>query len=316
MSWDLERLRVLHAIALHGSVTAAADALHVTTSAISQQTAKLQREVGQRLFEREGRSIRLTPAGELLADHATRILSDFEEARTDLEAHRGTVIGSLSLAAFPTAARGLVPGALCALQGRHRRLNVTLRELEPEQSLPLVGRGGLDLAIVQDWANAPLQLPADLAHAGLLEDAADIAVPENHPLARRTILDITDIQNESWISWPVGSLCHNWLVSHALATAAAAPRIVHTAGEGPTHLALVAGGHGIALSFRLGRDPVPAGVTMVPVRPRLCRNVYAVWRRNATRRPAIRAVIAALRSTADALPGGANAPDAGEPVEQ
>src|SRR3569833_4395131 len=76
---DLDRLRALSAVATYGSVSAAADVLHVTTSAVSQQVAKLERETGQKLLERNGRGVRLTDAAELLASHAERILDHGED---------------------------------------------------------------------------------------------------------------------------------------------------------------------------------------------------------------------------------------------
>src|SRR5262245_38517688 len=116
---DLERLRALHAVSKFGTVSAAADALHVTSSAVSQQLAKLERETGQTLLERNGRGVRLTDAAELLAGHADRILCLVEQASADLEAHKGAVIGELSMASFPTAMRGLGPSALCRLREEH-----------------------------------------------------------------------------------------------------------------------------------------------------------------------------------------------------
>ncbi|MBT2876641.1 LysR family transcriptional regulator, partial [Streptomyces sp. McG6] len=103
---NLERLRTLDALARHGSVVAASAALHVTTSAVSQQLGKLERETGRQLIARQGRGVRLTDAGQLLAGHAARILSQVEQAEVDLEAQRGAVVGELRLSAFPTAARG------------------------------------------------------------------------------------------------------------------------------------------------------------------------------------------------------------------
>lgn len=91
---NLERLRVLDALARHGSVSGAAEGLHVTTSAVSQQMAKLEREAGQQLLAKQGRGVRLTDAGRLLAEHAARILSQVELAQSDLEAQRGQVVGS------------------------------------------------------------------------------------------------------------------------------------------------------------------------------------------------------------------------------
>src|SRR6266511_4048880 len=173
---SLERLRVLHAIATYGSVRGAADVLRVTTSAVSQQMSKLERELGQRLVERNGRGVRLTDAAVLLVKHADRIISVVAEAEADFEAHRGVVVGQLALAAFPTAARGLMPATLRALPAQHPRLEVQLAELDPEASLPMVARGDLDLVIAQEWSSAPLALPDGVVKSRLLEDGLELAL--------------------------------------------------------------------------------------------------------------------------------------------
>ncbi|MFF0306851.1 LysR family transcriptional regulator [Streptosporangium sp. NPDC004379] len=291
---SLERLRVLHAISAHGSVTGAAEALHVTTSAISQQMAKLEREVGQRLLERNGRGVRLTGAAELLVAHAGRMLSLAERAEADLEAHRGAVVGRLTLAAFATAARGLVPPALGELRRDHPRLRVELEEAEPHETVPRVARGDLDMAIVQDWSGHPLPLPGDLNRVALLDDVADVALPEGHPLAAGDAVGLAELAGEPWITWSRGWICTAWLLS-TLRSCGAEPDIAHIAAEHHTQLALVAAGLGVAIVPRLGRDPVPGGVRFAEVRPSPVRHVYAVWRADADRRPSIRAVIRALR---------------------
>src|SRR5947208_15872975 len=126
---NLERLRTLDALARHGSVSAAAEALHVTTSAVSQQLGKLEREAGQQLLAKNGRGVRLTDAGRLLSEHAARILSQVELAQSDLEAHRGEAVGSLAIGAFPTAVRGLFPQALARLCGEHPQVRPYLEEM-------------------------------------------------------------------------------------------------------------------------------------------------------------------------------------------
>jgi molybdate transport repressor ModE-like protein len=297
---SLDRIRVLHTIASSGSVKSAAAALQVTTSAVSQQVAKLEREVGQRLLERSGRGVKLTGAGELLVRHAGRILSVVEEAEAELEERRGQLIGRLSMTAFATAARGLCPGAVAALAGSHPDLEVELTELEPDESVPLVSRGHVDLALGQDWFNAPAAVPDGLVKSALLDDVADVALPARHPLARRSEIALAELAGERWISWARGSICHEWLL-HTLRAAGTEPLIAHKAGEHHTQLALVAAGLGICVAPRLGRDPVPRGVRLVPVIPTLRRHIYAIWRADAARRPAIRAAIAALRGQATAL---------------
>ncbi|MFJ1580395.1 LysR family transcriptional regulator [Streptomyces sp. NPDC088182] len=296
---NLERLRTLDALARHGSVSGAAEGLHVTTSAVSQQMAKLEREVGQQLLARNGRGVRLTDAGRLLADHAARILSQVEVAQSDIEAQRGRVVGEVRISAFPTAARGLFPLAIRALREGHPELRVRSRELEPEAGIRGVVRGDLDLAVVLDWSNKRLPVPGGLATAHLLDDVPDVAMPAGHPLADRSEVDLEEFADDPWVSWPEGEFCYEWLM-FTLRSKGFEPRIAHLAGEYHTQLALIAEGLGVCVAPRLGRGAVPEGVAVVPVRQRMRRHVYAVWRTDADRRPSIRAAVEALREAAGA----------------
>ncbi|MGW2490017.1 LysR family transcriptional regulator [Streptomyces sp. NPDC001606] len=294
---NLERLRTLDALARHGSVSAAADALHVTTSAVSQQLGKLEREVGQQLLAKNGRGVRLTDAGRLLAEHTARILSQVELAESDLEAHRGQVVGELRLSAFPTAARGLFPAALGALRSAHPGLRVRSSELEPERGIAAVVRGDLDLAVVLDWYNKPMPVPDGLVKAPLLDDPADVAMPAGHRFADRAEVDLTDFAEDEWITWGEGEFCHEWLM-FTLRSKGVEPIVGHRAGETHTQLGLVAAGLGVCIAPLLGRHPVPEGVVLVPVRPRVRRHVYVIWRADADRRPSIRAAVDALQAAA------------------
>ncbi|MCG5215145.1 LysR family transcriptional regulator [Streptosporangium sp. KLBMP 9127] len=305
---DLNRLKALHAVAVYGSVGAAAEALMVTPSAISQQIAKLERETGAPLLERSGRGVRLTDAAGLLAEHAERILALVETAEADFEALRGAVVGKLSMAAFPTAARGLMPAALTQLRERHPDLQLQFFEREPERQIREVSRGEIDLAVSQDWLNRPMALPDGLSHATLLDDIADVMVPADHPLAGRAEIELAQLHGEKWISSSPGTVCHDWLV-FTLRSAEVEPDIAYTADEYPTQLALVAAGHGCAIIPRLGLDVLPAGVRAIPILPRPTRRIVALWRTDAARRPAIRAAVEALRVAA--APLSATAPVAG-----
>ncbi|MEV7679707.1 LysR family transcriptional regulator [Streptomyces sp. NPDC088341] len=300
---NLERLRTLDALARHGSVSGAAEGLHVTTSAVSQQMAKLEREVGQQLLARNGRGVRLTDAGRLLADHAARILSQVEVAQSDIEAQRGRVVGEVRISAFPTAARGLFPAAIRALHEGHPELRVRSRELEPEAGIRGVIRGDLDLGVVLDWSNKRLPVPGGLATAHLLDDAADVAMPVDHPLAGRQEVDLEEFADDDWVSWPEGEFCHDWLM-FTLRSKGFEPRIAHLAGEYHTQLALIAAGLGVCVAPRLGRGVVPEGVAVVPVRQKMRRHIHAVWRIDADRRPSIRAAVEALCEAARMVDGG------------
>ncbi|MGH3097356.1 MAG: LysR substrate-binding domain-containing protein [Streptosporangiales bacterium] len=294
---NIERLRALHAIATYGSVSAAASALHLTASAVSQQVAKLERDVGQRLIQHHGRGVRLTDDGALLAEHAERILCQVEAARADLEAQRGAVRGRVTVAAFASAARGIVPRALRELRDAYPELVVELRELELDESIPMTSRGDVDVAVVVDWDTAPLSLPDNFAKTSLVEDAFDIVLPAGHPLATRESVDLGELADEQWIGWTKDSIYYKWLVG-TMRAKGIEPAIAHTAEEHPTHMALVAAGLGIAMLPRIGRTPPTAGVAVVGMRPRLARHTYAVWRSDVGARPAIHAVVTALREAA------------------
>ncbi|QDO18735.1 LysR family transcriptional regulator [Streptomyces sp. S1A1-8] len=297
---NLERLRTLDALARHGSVSGAAEGLHVTTSAVSQQMSKLEREVGQQLLAKNGRGVRLTDAGRLLAEHAARILSQVELAQADLEAQRGQVVGELRLSAFPTAARGLFPTALAALRADHPGLRVRSSELEPEAGVAGVIRGDLDLAVVLDWYNKPMPLPDGLVKAPILDDPADVAMLVGHRLADRAEVDLGDFADDEWITWGEGEFCHEWLM-FTLRSRGVEPHIGHRAAETHTQLGLVAAGLGVCIAPLLGRHPMPDGVVTVPLRQAVRRHVYVIWRADADRRPSIRAAVAALRAAGESI---------------
>ncbi|ADI11878.1 LysR family transcriptional regulator [Streptomyces bingchenggensis BCW-1] len=300
---NLERLRTLYAVSRHGSVSGAAEGLHVTTSAVSQQLAKLERETGQQLLAKNGRGVRLTDAGRLLADHAARILSQVELAQADLEAQRGQAVGELMMGAFPTAVRGIFPDVLSRLRIAHPKLRARLQEMEPDESVPAVVRGDIDLAVVLDWYNKPLPMPDGLVKAPLLDDPVDVAMPADHPLADREAVDPEEFADDEWISWPQGGFCFDWLMI-TLRGKGLEPRICHTAREHHTQLALIAAGLGVAVVPRLGRGVVPEGVRVVPVRQHtMRRHVYAIWRADADRRPSIRAAVDVLRGVGERFGG-------------
>jgi DNA-binding transcriptional LysR family regulator len=297
---NLERLRSLHAISTHGSLHLAAESLHVSASAVSQQIAKLEREVGEPLIEKRGRGVILTDAGSLLARHAESALTVLRRAEAELDARRAVVSGTVTVGAFATAMRGLGPDALRDVGERYPRLDVRVSELEPSESVALVARGDLDLALAQDWAGQPLVLPDGLERAPLFDDVADIALPEDHRFATAGSVTLADLANEPWISWRAGTICHDWLML-TLRSHGREPRVQHNALEYATQLALVGAGLGVAVLPRLGRGPVPDNVRIVAVSPALTRHVYAVSRADASRRSAIAATVAAFRFAAERL---------------
>lgn len=291
---NLDRLRALHAVSARGSIIGAAETLNVTTSAVSQQLAKLESETGQTLLERHGRGVRLTDAANALVSRTQRVLSLLEEAEAELEADDAAVAGPITIGAFATAARGLAPQAIAAMRDTYSQLSITFHEMEPAESIPKLARRDVDLIIINDWENAPLALPEGLTRAPLFDDIADIALRPGHKFAGAKTVKLSQLAGEEFIAWPGGSICHDFLM-HTLRKEGHEPRIAHTAGEYATQLALVAAGLGCCILPRLGRGPVPAGVSVVPTMPALRRHVYAAWRTHATRKAAIQAAVQAFQ---------------------
>jgi DNA-binding transcriptional LysR family regulator len=295
----LERLQALHAVSTFGSVTGAAEALRLTPSAVSQQLGKLQRDVGQRLIEPYGRGVRLTPAGTLLAQRAHAILSEVENAESELARQRNHVIGDLEIAGFATAARAILPQTVARLRKQHRQLKLRVSERQPDEAIRLVVAGHLDIALVNDWMNAPLVLPDGVQRVLIMNDPVDLAVPADHPLAGRVSVELTELSAEPWITWPYGAICHEWL-TQTLRQHGLTPEVTHTAEEHQTQLAMVAAGLGIAVMPRLGRGSIE-GVSIITLKPTFSRQIYAIFRTLASERPAIAVSVSAMHEVAQQL---------------
>jgi len=295
----LERLQALHAVSTFGSVTGAAEALRLTPSAVSQQLGKLQRDVGQRLIEPYGRGVRLTPAGTLLAQRAHAILSEVENAESELDRQRNHVIGDLEIAGFATAARAILPQTVARLRKQHRQLKLRVSERQPDEAIRLVVAGHLDIALVNDWMNAPLVLPDGVQRVLIMNDPVDLAVPADHPLAGRASVELTELSAEPWITWPYGAICHEWL-TQTLRQHGLTPEVTHTAEEHQTQLAMVAAGLGIAVMPRLGRGSIE-GVSIITLEPAFSRQIYAIFRTLASERPAIVVTVSAMHEVAQQL---------------
>ncbi|MFE6888056.1 LysR substrate-binding domain-containing protein [Streptomyces sp. NPDC057694] len=290
---NLDRLRTLQAIATYGSVSAAADVLHVTTSAVSQQMRKLEQETGHQLVTRSGRGVELTPAAQLLARRAERILGLADEAEAELQARNESAIGPLTVGAFPTAARGILPTTIRLLAERAPQLNVQVREMDFDSPMSQVERGDLDLGIVQDWDHVPIPWTDGVDRHLLMTDAARVALPAEHRLADRDVIRIHELVDEPWISRVRRSTCHEWLL-YTMREQGAEPRIMHSVTEHPTQLALVSAGVGLAMVPTLGLGPLPPGVRTSAIEPHLTRRIYVIWRPDRAIRPSVRVAIRAL----------------------
>jgi len=289
---DARRLRVLREVSQQGTLAAAADALHLTPSAVSQQLAALEREVGQPVIERNGRGVRLTGAAEVLVGHANIVLAQLEAAAADVAAYAEGVIGTVRLVGFATALGELVAPAVVALRASHPRLDLTVEELEAPECFLALARGDVDIAI----SMASRQAPEDprFERRALISDTLDAVVPADHPLAQRSEIALADLAGESFVGPPDGSSCHDVAVT-GCAAAGFAPSFRHRTLDFHTAMALAAAGLGVTLVPRLGQAAVPPGAIVRPLAdPAPARHVFAATRAGAARRPAVAAVLDAL----------------------
>jgi DNA-binding transcriptional LysR family regulator len=288
-------------------MTAAARALGYTPSAISQQISKLERDVRQVLVEQNGRVATLSPAGRVVAEAARRILDEIEQMQVQLENERKTVAGTLTLAAFATATRGVIPPALRRLRTDWPRLKCHLVEADSHHAMGLVEDGSVDIAIVHDWLEMPLVLSPGLDARHLGNDISDVLVHVAHRLADRGSVAMPELRGEVWLYEP-GSVAHD-LLSKSF-TDNSNPRLFgHVVAEYASQIAMVGAGLGVALVPRMGRGTVPDTVRVLPVVPAPTRQVYAVWRSATGTRPALRAAVLALvESFCEALGPGEAGP--------
>ena len=295
---DLAALTSLRAVATHGSVVAAAEALGFTPSAVSQQVKRLERQTGVPLLERVGRGVILTAQGRHLVDAGSRLLTDVEEVEAGLHRRAGTVAGRLRLTAFSTAVRGLVAPAVRELRSVHPDLSLALTEHEPWDAIEMVATDRTDLSVVHRWGDLTIGIPEHLEAVSVAQDVADVVLPAAHPLAGRRRVTPHDLVEEEWVATPEFTICRQWL-HRMYAGTGRLPRVAHTSMEFDSHLALVRAGLGLALIPRLGRPPLGEDLVAVAVHdPEPTREVLAVFRRSMADSPSLTAVLEALRRAA------------------
>jgi len=289
---DLRRLRLLSELSRRGTIAEVARVVGYTPSAISQSLAQLEQEAGIALLERDGRRVRLTPAAHGLVARTDRVLAELDAAEADLAAEHETVSGSIVIGAFPSAAAGLVVPALNDLSERHLDLACTVREHEPEDGIPLLRSGQLDLLVSESYDGVDRAPIGGLESRLLMTEPLLLVLPKGDRTREPVALD--DHSDARWIGGLAGTQFAAAL-DEACRSAGFAPQVVHRADDALLLQALVGSGLGIALLPRLaccGSDDVRFA-EVAPPPPR--RHVWALVRRGAARRPALAATLDALR---------------------
>ncbi|MEV4680273.1 LysR family transcriptional regulator [Streptomyces kurssanovii] len=295
IDWDIKKLRILRALGEHGTVTATAEALSMTPSAVSQQLSNLARQLGVPLLEAQGRRVRLTDAAHLVLRHAEAVFAQLERAEAELTDYLRGEVGMVRVGAFSTAVPALVVPAVRRLRTGHPGLDVRVREAEASEAYELLSSGRVDLALSLA-AHAPTARDPRFALVPLLADPLDVALPAGHPLALSEDLRLADLSGEPWIFGGSGPWSEITLA--ACEAAGFVPEQAHSAAGWPAILAMVEAGLGVALVPRMAAERRD-GVLMRPLgtdRPR--RHVLAAVRRGSESAPGVARVLDALREVA------------------
>jgi len=287
---DVNRLRVIDAVARLGSVTAAARELHYSQPSVTHHLARLEAETGAQLLQRVGRGIRLTPAGQLLADRAAEIIGRIDAASAELSAHVGLTAGRVRLAAFASAIASLVPAAVATLTDQHPGVQVSLTDTHPPEAIELLRSGRIEVALIFRYDESEPE-PAGIRLHHLLDDSVYI-------LSLRPERSMTALRNATWIAGC--ERCRGHMLS-VCASAGFDPQIGHSTDDMVVMQALVAAGLGVATQTGLSlRAHHIEGIVATEL-PNAKRHIYAATYGDPPDPPATAALLAALATAARSI---------------
>ncbi|MEC4014888.1 LysR family transcriptional regulator [Streptomyces sp. H27-D2] len=302
VDWEIRKLHILRTLSELGTVTATAEALRMTPSAVSQQLSGLAKQLGVVLLEAHGRRVRLTDAAHLVLRHAEAVFAQLERADAELAGYLQGEAGQVRVGAFSTSIPALVVPAVLELRRSHPGLTVSVREAEAAEAYELLSAGAVELALSLA-AHAPTPRDPKFTRIELLADPLDVALPAGHPLVSAAGLRLADLAGEPWIFGSSGPWSE--ITRAACEAAGFVPEQAHAAADWSAILAMVGAGLGVALVPRMAVAVAVAGPAAgVAVRvlhadqPR--RHVVAAVRRGAEEAPGLARVLGALRQAADA----------------
>jgi DNA-binding transcriptional LysR family regulator len=298
---DVRRLKVLQAVVETGSVSAAAELLSYSPSAVSQQLSALEHETGVKLFERVGRGIRPTDAARLLFEHTTRVLATIRDAEDALSALASGHSGRIRLGAFPTAGSSLVPGALAAFQTLHPNVVIDLVVVEGDEAIASLRSGSIDVLVAVETRSPGDFADDDLVHRHLLADPFRIVLPRSHPLAAKRSVDLALLASERWIAVSYCPVSCQLVIEAACAQAGFRPAYAIEADEYPTAQGFVAAGLGVAFvpMLALGSSLHPGVAVRRLKGAQPARQVSAMTRRAVAGQVPVLAMLSCLENAAN-----------------
>ena len=263
---DLRLLETFREVATRGSFSAAAEALHLTQPAVSQHVARLEKQLGTKLLERDSRGVSATEAGAAMLEHAEGLLDSARRAEDAVRAHAGGRVPSVRMGAFPSAAAGLVPMAFRELRVAQPSLRLHLRILEPKPALEELCANRIDVGLMIATDLDPVETPDGVERIAVHEDPMLVALPAGHPMARRPSLRLSDLSEESWLIPCDGGTCpDSSIIRRACDRAGFEPEVHFESDDYPALQGLTASGIGIALIPTLAAMSVRSDIVLRPL---------------------------------------------------
>jgi LysR family hydrogen peroxide-inducible transcriptional activator len=267
---ELHQLRYFCAVADTGSFSRAAEQSHISQPSLSQQILKLEDELGARLFDRLGRSVRLTELGRTFLPRARAVLRELEAARGDVVEQKDSVSGSVTVGAIPTVAPYLLPRVLASFSRKFPQVQLTIIEEITPVLLDRLRAGTVDIAV--------LALPIrghEFESSPLLTEPLFAVLPQKHKLARRRCISIKDVRKEPFLLLRDGH-CFRENAVAACDRARVHPQVIFESGQFSSLLGLVGAGMGVSLIPRMAVDK-KSNCTYVPISdPEAARTIGAV----------------------------------------
>ncbi|BEP64540.1 LysR family transcriptional regulator (plasmid) [Variovorax sp. V213] len=291
---NLSRLHLLSELAVLGTIAKVAEAVNLTRPAVSQQLAILEQETGTVLFERSGRGVQLTLAGESLVARAGKVLDLVSEIESDLASAKGSVAGEVRISAFGSVATTFIPAVFESLIREYPQLDLRFEELEPGESLKAAAAKQVDLALVDDSISAEA-LSSMLYFRPVYEDHFAAVMAASHRLAGASSIGMNDLEAENW-AINRNAQTYKTQIVNACHEAGFTPRVVASCRNMAATLEMVRTGYVITVlpALALRAVAADAAFSVIPVHPMMVRRIFVAMAQGTFRRPAIAAVLKAL----------------------
>jgi len=298
---ELRRLRLLSELRQRGTIAAVADALQFTPSAVSQQLSILERESGVTLLERAGRGVRLTDAALVLAGHADALLERAALAESDLASAAGSVAGRARIAGFESVALRLAIPAMERLSREAPRLRCELLELEPEEAVPALALGDIDLVLGDEWQHQPRRLPEGIERHDLMSDRVRLILPARHPALRRhpDAVPLAELAGDAWTTGHTGLGWDEMTRRTCLDLGGFEPDVRHRTNDAGISLALISQGLAVGMLPDLALPARLPGIRLRDIADaHVSRAIFAATRATDASRPSTQALLRAVREAA------------------